>query len=314
VDRLEAMQLFVRVVETGSFTAVAREAGQGQPSISKRIGQLEEHLGVRLLNRTTRTLSLTDDGQSYYEHCRRILGDIDEAEARVGRRRIAPSGLVRLGTPVVFGRLHVVPRLKRFLELYPQVAVELIMGDRFSDLVEEAIDLSVRIGNLADTSLVGRLIGTTSRLTVATPGYFARHGTPRHPSDLAEHNCIVYTQLGTVDEWHFQGPEGAIRVKVKGNFRGNNSEAIREAVLEGIGIAVVPTWILRDELEQGRLQCVLKDYEPRQLPIRIVYPSRHHLPAKVRVLADFLTQEFQADPVISPPLREAAVQADLLKS
>lgn len=293
------MRLFVRVVETESFTAVARETGQGQPSISKSIGRLEEHLGVRLLNRTTRTLSLTDDGHGYYQHCRRILDDLDEAEAQMGRRRSTPSGLVRLGTPVVFGRLHVVPRLKRFLELYPQVSVELIMGDRFADLVEEAIDLSVRIGNLADAALVGRRVGTTTRLTVATPDYFARNGVPQHPNDLAEHNCLVYTPSSTFDEWHFEGPDGPIRVKVKGNFRANNSEALREAVLEGIGIAVVPTWLLRCQDEQGLLRCVLKDYEPRRLPIQLVYPSRRHVPAKVRVLADFLTQEFQADPLIA---------------
>lgn len=299
MDRLEAMRLFVRVVETESFTAVARETGQGQPSISKRIGQLEEHLGVRLLNRTTRMLSLTDDGHSYYDHCRRILDDVDEAEAQVGRRRIAPSGMVKLAVPVVFGRLHVVPRLKRFLELYPQVTVELVMNDRFADLVEEAIDVSVRIGNLADTTLVGRRVGETTRLTVAAPSYFESHGKPHHPSELAQHNCLVYTPLATGDEWHFEGPEGPIRVKVTGNFRANNSEAIREAVMEGIGIAVVPTWLLRRELETGLLRCVLKDYEPKRLPIQIVYPSRRHLPAKVRVLVEFLAQEFQADPYIS---------------
>lgn len=303
MDRLEAMRLFVRIAETESFTAVARETGRGQPSVSKMVGQLEEYLGIRLLNRSTRTLSLTDEGRSYYETCCRILEDLDEAEAQLGIRRAEPSGLVRLGTPVVFGRLHVLPRLSRFLEEHPLLSVELVMNDRVSDLVEEAIDLSVRIGALGDTSLVGRRIGSTTRLTVASPEYFRRHGIPRHPSELAQHNCLLYTPLATGNEWHFEGADGPIRVKVTGNFRANNSDALRQAVLEGIGIAVIPTWLLRDEVEQGRLQSVLEEFRPSQFPIQIVYPSRRHLPARVRVLMEFLVQELRSDPFISqtPP-------------
>jgi DNA-binding transcriptional LysR family regulator len=300
MDRLAAMRAFARVVESQNFTAVARESGVSQPTISKLVADLETHLGVRLLNRSTRSVSPTDEGLVYYDHCRRILDALDEAEASVGNRRTEPGGLVRIGAPVAFGRLHVVPRMKRFLDLYPRVSVDLVMADRFSDLVEEGIDLSVRIGELSDASLVARRVGRTTRVTVGAPDYFARHGEPKTPEDLADHNCLVYTPLSTVDEWHFEGPEGPIRVRVKGSFRANNSEAVREAAIAGLGIAVTPTWLFRDELERGLLKVVLHGFEPRRLPINIVYPSRRFLSAKVQALADFLAAEFRTDAVIAP--------------
>ncbi len=262
---------------------------------------VESHLGVRLLNRSTRSVSPTDEGTAYYDHCRRILDALDEAEASVGSGRTAPSGLVRIGAPVAFGRLHVVPRMKRFLDLHPRVSVELVMSDRFSDLVEEGIDLSVRIGDLSDASLIARLIGKTARVTVGSPDYFARHGEPKSPEDLAHHNCLVFTPLSTVDEWHFEGPDGPISVRVKGSFRTNNSEAVREAALAGIGIAVTPTWLFRDELDRGLLRVVLQGFEPRRMPINIVTPSRRFISAKVRALADFLAAEFRSDPAVTPP-------------
>jgi DNA-binding transcriptional LysR family regulator len=287
------------VAEAGSFTDVARELNLTQPTVSKQISALEERLGTRLVNRTTRSLTLTDDGRQFYEHSRQILEALAEAESVIGKGRSAPSGMIRLGCPVAFGRLHVAPRMARLLDRHPELSVELLMNDGFVDLVEHGIDLAVRVGELTDQSLIARRIGTTARVTVASPDYFARRSEPQTPEDLRSHNCIVYTHLSTVNEWHFDGSAGPIRVRVQGNFRANNSEAVREAVLSGIGVAVTPTWLFRDEITKGLVKIVLRQYEPTRLPIHAVYPSRRLLSAKVRAVIDFLSHEFQIDPALS---------------
>ncbi|WP_242041533.1 substrate binding domain-containing protein [Leptolyngbya sp. FACHB-261] len=214
-----------------------------------------------------------------------------EAEASVGRRQ-KPSGLLRLSCPVSFGQFQVVPRLKLFLDRYPDIKIDLLMSDQFTDLVEEGVDLAIRIGNLQDSSLVVHRIGTARRLTVATPAYFETNSEPQVPQDLIQHNCIVYTRLSTGQEWHFEGPEGLIKVRVDGNLRANNSAAVREAVLSGLGIAVSPVWLFSDALRQGKLSVVLKEYQPTPLPIHTIYRKNRFLSAKVRCLVDFLIDEF----------------------
>ena len=300
MDLLQVMRVFARVAETSSFSGVARELGMSQPTVSKHIAALEEHLGARLVSRTTRKLTLTEDGRLFYEHCRHIDEAVTEAEAAIGRRRLAPAGLVRIGAPVAFGRLHVAPRLRRLLDRYPELRVELVMSDGFVDLVEQGIDLAIRVGELQDPNLVARRIGTTVRVTVAAPDYFERHGVPETPYDLVHHNCIVYTPLATGNEWHFEGRDGPIRVRVHGNYRANNSEAVREGVIAGIGIAVSPIWLFRDEIKKRLVRVVLRDYEPKRLPIHAVYPTRRFVPAKVRAVIDFLADEFKTDPMVSP--------------
>lgn len=299
MDLYLAMRIFSRVAEAGSFTDVARELNLTQPTVSKQISALEERLGTRLVNRTTRSLTLTDDGRQFYEHSRQILEALGEAEAAIGKGRSAPSGMIRLGCPVAFGRLHIAPRMARLLDRHSELRVELLMNDGFVDLVEQGIDLAVRVGELADQSLIARRIGTTARVTVASPDYFARRSEPQTPEDLRSHNCIVYTHLSTVNEWHFEGSAGPIRVRVQGNFRANNSEAVREAVLSGIGVAVTPTWLFRDEITKGLVKIVLRQFEPTRLPIHAVYPSRRLLSARVRAVIDFLSHEFQIDPALS---------------
>ncbi|MBW4644543.1 MAG: LysR family transcriptional regulator [Goleter apudmare HA4340-LM2] len=298
MDRIACMKSFVRTVETGSFSAVAREMDTTQPTISKQIAALEEYLDVQLLLRSTRTLSLTDAGIRFYEHCQRVLEAVAEAESSVGKRQ-KPTGGLRVSCPVAFGQLQVVPRLKAFLERYPDLKIDLMMADHFADLIEEGVDLAIRIGNVQDTSLITQRIGTTRRVTIGHQSYFERAGEPQTPEDLVKHNCLVYTRLATGNEWHFQGTQGVIQVAVSGNFQANNSTAIRAAVCAGLGIAVSPVWLFGDALGDGSLQVILKDYQPVPLPIYAVYRRGRFVPAKVRCLIDFLSKEFQLDPWVS---------------
>ncbi|MBY0294730.1 MAG: LysR family transcriptional regulator [Methylobacterium sp.] len=299
MDRIEAMRVFLRVAETGSFSLVARERGTQQPTISKQVAGLERGLGVRLLQRTTRTLSLTEEGRAFAARAAAALDAFDEAQACVGPGREAPSGLLRISCPVAFGRLHVAPRLRRLLDQHPDLRIELLMSDGFANLVEQGIDLAIRVGALPDASLVARRIGLTRRVTVGAPDYLARRGVPETPADLARHECIVYSRLATGSEWHFAGRDGAMAVRVSGRVMADNSEAVREAVLAGCGIAVTPTWLFRDELRDGSAVVVLKTYEPVPLPIQAVHPSRRYVPAKVRAAIGFFAQEFRIDPVLS---------------
>lgn len=299
MDLLSGMRLFARVVETGGFTAVARESRTSQPTISRTIAALEAHLGVRLLNRSSRAVTLTDDGRQFYERARAALEAVAEAEGSVGRRRNEPSGLLRLGTPVAFGRLHVAPLMPGFLERHPGVGVELVMDDGFVDLVGEGLDLAVRVGHLADPSLVARPIGTTRRVTVAARSYLEQWGIPATPADLAQHECVIYTRLATGQRWHFEGVNGPVQVDVRGRFSADNSEAVREAVIGGVGIAVLPVWLFKDEIDRGLVQLILEQFEPTPLPINAVYPSRRLLSAKVRAMIDFLVAEFARTRLLS---------------
>lgn len=299
LDLIAPIRTFVRVVETGSFTAVAAEQNTTQPTISRQIAGLEDHLGTRLLTRTTRALALTDDGRSFYDHALRVLEAVAEAEGVVGRRRGRPSGLLRLATPVVFGRLHVVPRLPAFLARHPEVVVDLIMSDGFADLVEQGIDVAIRVGEVTDPGLIARRIGMVRRVTVATPAYLGRRRPPACPADLADHDCIVYTRLATGSRWTFEGPKGPVTVDVSGRFKADNSEAVRDGVLGGLGIAVIPAFAFTDEIATGAVQVLLKEFEPRPLPMHAVHPSRRFVPMKVRAIVDYLADEFARDPLMS---------------
>ncbi len=299
MDLLGPMKTFVRVVEAGSFTAVAAEMNTTQPTISRQIALLEEHLGTRLLTRTTRALTQTDDGRSFYEHAIRALEAIAEAEDSVGRRQGKPTGLLRLATPVVFGRLHIVPRLPAFLTRFPDVAIELVMSDTFTDLVEHGIDVAIRVGEVTDPGLIAKRIGIVRRITVASPAYLKTRGTPQTPGDLTAHECIVYTRLVTGNRWLFDGSDGVIAVDVKGRFRADNSEAVRQGVLDGLGIAVIPAFAFADDIESGKVKVLLRKYEPKQLPMNAVYPSRRFVPLKVRAIIDHLAHEFALDPRLS---------------
>ncbi|MDX2255285.1 MAG: LysR family transcriptional regulator [Pseudanabaenaceae cyanobacterium bins.39] len=298
MDRIACMQSFMRVIEMNSFSAVAREQKTTQPTISKQIATLEKHLGAQLLVRSTTKLSLTEEGKRYYQYCQQILETVAEAEASLTGKEKA-VGTLQLGCSVLFGQMQIVPRLKAFMQRYPDIKINLMMTDNFVNIVEEGLDLVIRIGNHTDSSLIGHRIGTTRRVTLATTEYFEKSGEPKTPEDLINHNCIVYTRLSTGNEWHFQGNNELIKVSVGGSFQTNSSVAIREAVLSGLGIALAPVWMFGDDLYQGNLKLVLQDYQPTPLPIHAVYRRNRFYPAKVSCFIKFLAEEFQLDPWVS---------------
>lgn len=289
LDLITCIKSFVRTVEIGSFSAVAREIGTTQPTISKQIAALEKHLDVQLLVRSTRKVSLTDEGMRFYEQCQSVLAALSEAESSVGKRQ-TPSGLLRVNCSVAFGQMQVIPRLKRFLDRYPDIKIDLTMSDQFVDLIEEGIDVAIRIGKFLDPNLLSQPIGAFRFVTIASAGYLKKFGEPRRPEDLLHHNCIVYTRQSTGNEWQFQGTT----VTVSGNLQVNNSMALREAVLADMGIGTSPIWSFRDELQDQSVKIVLADYEPEPIPIQAVYRRGRFQPAKVKCFIDFLMDEFKA--------------------
>jgi DNA-binding transcriptional LysR family regulator len=299
MDRLSAIGVFVRVVESGNFSAAARKLGVGQPAISKQIAALEAHLGAQLLLRTSRSLTLTEAGRDFYESAVRLIGDVEAAESRVGRGRVAPSGLVRATVAPVFGRLYLVPRLSEFFARYPEVAVELSVTDRLVNLVEEGLDLGIHNGELSDSSLIARKIAQTSVVTVATPAYLAAHGEPVVPADLERHDCVIYAPQGAPRVWGFAGRFGAIAYQPSGPFRTNDAEQIRAAVLADLGVAHTPGWLFAAEIASGAVRPVLTDYEPAALAISAVRPSGRFLASKVRLFIDFLAEIFAEEPSLA---------------
>lgn len=299
MDIVEPLRSFVRVYETKSFSARAREARTSQPTISRQIAALEQRLGARLFARSTRALTPTDEGTRFYAYAVRALEALAEAEASLAKTQSGVAGLLRLACPVAFGRLHVVPRMANLLARYADLKLDLVLSDQFVDLVEEGVDLAIRVGEVTSPDLIAQRIGETRRVTVASPDYLARRGVPATPGDLVRHDCVVYTRLATGARWHFGGPGGPHAVDVDGRFRANNSEAVREAVLAGLGIGVVPVWLLADEVEKGRVSILLREFEPARLPMYAVHPSRRYVPLKLRATVEFLQTEFRLDPVLS---------------
>ncbi len=299
MDRLDAIEMFVRVVESGSFSTVARQRGVGQPAVSKQIAALEAHLGVQLMLRTSRSLTLTEAGQDFYELAIRLMGDLDAAESRVGRRQVSPSGLVRATVAPVFGGLYIVPRLQEFFACYPEIAVELLISDRPVNLIEEGVDVAVHNGELSDSTLIARRIAATPIVTVATPAYLEKHGAPATPSELDRHACIIFAPRGAPRPWGFKGKFGDIVHQPRGPFRSNDAEQIRAAVMAGLGLAHTPGWLFAHEIATGAVHRVLRDYEPADLPISAVHTGGRRLPSKVRVFIDFLAEIFAEESILA---------------
>lgn len=299
MDRLTAMAAFVRCVERGSFSAVSREMGITQPTISKLVASLERHLGGKLFARSTRHLALTAEGQRFYEQCRTILDTVDSAEAsfKTGREEIA--GALHIATSVSFGRTQVMSRMHAFMQRYPSLRVDLQLNDRFIDIVEEGVDVAFRIGELKDSGLIARRIGTTYRVTVGAPDYFARHGVPKRPEDLKMHNCILYTGLASQNEWPYTRDGRAHPVRVSGSFQSNSAEAVRAATLGGIGIALSPVWLFGQDIQARRLKVVLADYHPKPMPVHALLPANRRHSAKVKACVDYFQAEFERDPFVS---------------
>src|SRR5690349_10727582 len=299
MDRLEAMEIFVRIVDAGSFSAVARELNTTQPTISKQITALEARLKTRLLNRSTRSLSVTESGTAYYERCKRILEEVRAAEGALGRLQSSLTGTLHVNGSIAMGQMFLTPLMLEFQRSYPELTVELTLNDRYIDLVEEGVDVAVRLGRLADSNLVARRLGSTHRVLVATPEYLAARGMPQRPSDLEQHNCLLYAYLSTGNEWSFRGPQSDLRVHAHGNFKANNGHSIREALLAGAGVALMPDWLVHEQIVNGKLTVLLPDFAPEPLEVNAVYPSGRHVSAKLRTFVDFLQERFRAIPAFS---------------
>lgn len=301
MDRLQAMQTFVRVVEASSFSAVARQAGATQSAISKQVAALEAALGARLLSRTTRSLALTEEGQRYFEQAQRLVAEVAEAESVVRGASQQLNGWLRVAAAVGFGRMTLLPIVQRFLAAHPGVKVDLRLNDGFVDLIEEGIDVAVRVGELADSGLVARSVGHTRRLLVASRDYVRRHArgakAPREPADLLQHSCIVYTEVATRNDWRFvagpgaAAPMGTVQsVRVSGRLQTNSSEVVRAAVLAGDGIGYSPVWLFGPELQSGEVVALLPDWQAPLLPMNLVSPPSRRHSAKVRLFGDFVAE------------------------
>jgi len=292
MDTIENLRTFVRVVETGSLSAVAREMNASQSTVSRQITSLEEHFGVRLFHRTTRHLSLTDDGETLHEHATNVLGMVEGMETALGQDKSSPSGHVRVATPVSLG-LILMERVPELMVRYPALSVELVMDDNPGDMIEQRLDLAIRSGEVVNQSLIKRSLGTVVRVAVAAPAYLDRSGVPLQPGDLADHACIVHRVAQDDSEWRLIGEDGAVNVTVQGALSTNNHAAVRSAALGGLGIALLPEYQIVDDLRAGRLQLVLPDYTSEPLPAYLVYPSRRHLAPRTRVVIDFLIEQVQ---------------------
>ncbi|MEM8796862.1 MAG: LysR family transcriptional regulator [Pseudomonadota bacterium] len=280
-------EIFARVVETGSMSAAGRELGFSPALVSKRMKRLEERLGVRLMQRTTRQIALTEVGQGFYERILAILSSVEDAENYVSRRSDTVRGTLRVSAPTSFGRMHVAPFLKDLITQNPQIEVTLDLSDDFVDLVAGGYDVAIRIAELTDSSHVARKLAANTRILCASSSYLEMYGEPKSIADLTDHQCL---HAASQDVWRMTGPDGSVAVKPNGMLKTNSSEVVREAVLAGLGIAFRSTWDVGPELADGRLKVVLPNYRgSTNVGVYAIYPSRQYLPTKVRVFLDFLT-------------------------
>jgi DNA-binding transcriptional LysR family regulator len=293
MDRLAAMQVFAQVVESGSFAKAAARLDLSTSAASRHVAELEAHLHTRLLNRTTRRISLTESGRAYYERCVQVLGDLAEAEQEAARAAVVPRGTIKLATSNAFGTRHVAPAIAAFLAEHPDVKFDVSLSERIVDLVDEGFDLAIRIGSTGPHNLVARKLGETRLVPCAAPAYLAARGAPKVPEDLVGHNCFTYEYVAQRGTWRFRDAAGGARaVRVSGNLNSNSGDFVAETAARGAGIVFEPAFIVGPEVRAGRLVPLLQDFEPEPLPIYAVYPSRKHLSAKVRIFVEFLVRSF----------------------
>lgn len=290
-SHLGDLAVFACVAEEGSFTRAGERLGMSQSAVSKCVSRLEARLKTRLLQRTTRRLSLTESGELLYRRVSGALEDVAQAEAEVTHMRGEPAGRLRVACPLAYGMMHVVPAVAEFLARWPNLTVELDMSDRRVDLLDEGVDLAVRVGELAPSSLVARKLADYPLVLCASPAYLARNGRPQTPQDLSAHNCILYTLRDTPRKWHFTAPDGSpLKVEVRGNLDVNHGEAPVVAALAGVGVIHVPSFYVAEHIETGRLVHLLPDYDTVTIPAHALYPARRFLPLKVKAFVDFLAQ------------------------
>jgi DNA-binding transcriptional LysR family regulator len=292
MDLINGLHTFIRVVETGSFSAVAREGNTSQSAVTRQVAQLEEHFGVRLFHRTTRRLSLTDEGQDLVGRARHLLEEAEDLEDTFGKDGATPTGLVRIGIPVG-AAIMMVPDFTGLLARHPGLAIELVVSEQVDDLIADRLDLALRFGQSPDTSLVSRALATLGSAPVAAPAYLERYGAPEHPSDLLKHTCIIHERGPESTHWLFTGPDGQIDIEISSSFRSNNSLIVRQAATSGYGIALLGDPLTINDIRAGRLYRLLPDYMARRRQVFIVYPSRRHLAQRTRVVIDFLIDTFR---------------------
>jgi DNA-binding transcriptional LysR family regulator len=311
MDRLIGMRTFALVVDSGSFAAAAKRLAVSPATVTHNVQLLEDYFGVRLLNRTTRKLSLTEVGQQYYDYCARILADIEEAERFVASSQATPRGLLRLNTSVWLANV-VAPLIPEFSASFPNVSFEVIMTHQMVDMVERGFDLAVRAGPLPDSSLICRRIGIVPLTLCAAPDYLARRGTPERPADLISHNCLTFTNIS--QRWRLAGAEGEIEIDVTGNLRSNNFEVLRRATLAGHGISLLPVAGLITELKEGRLVPLLPNYRTDDPIVHAIYPASRYLSTAVRAFLDFLVNRLSRHPILAAAAAHEPINACSISS
>ncbi|WP_347557838.1 LysR family transcriptional regulator [Robbsia sp. KACC 23696] len=295
MDRLDAIRLFVRLVECGSFSAVGREEGIGQPAVSKQISALERHLGAQLVLRTSRRIAITEAGQTFYDAAKQLVDDADALESLVGERQHSPRGIVRISTAPAHGRLCITPLLPGFFRQYPDVAIDLSVSERSVDLVGDGLDLAVRHGRLVDSSMTARQLGETDFILVASVAYLEENDAPRRLSDLDHHRCVVFAKGRERYPWRLKVGKEVVSYLPHGALVTSDAEHIRAAVLCGLGIAQVPLWLMRDEIRTGQVRILLPTLQPERLPIHLVFPSGRRMPMRVRVFVDYLVSHYAGE-------------------
>ncbi|WP_227814438.1 LysR family transcriptional regulator [Nitrogeniibacter aestuarii] len=297
MDRFKEIEAFVTVVEEGSFVAAGDTLHVSKAAVSRAVLELEKRLGARLLQRTTRRLSITEAGRAYYDRCKQIMAELDEADSAVGAVTGTAVGKLRINAPVSFGIRHLSPVWGRFMKRYPNVELEIDLSDRIVDVVDEGFDAVIRISRLVDSTLVHRKLATTQIIAVASPGYIEAHGLPRHPEELDGHQMIGYAYAASGDVWRFESDaEGVVEVNTKPRARANNGDTCRSLILDDVGIGMEPDFLVADDLAAGRLVHLFPQFRCREIGIYVVYPSRKHLSVKVRALVDFLADAFREPP------------------
>ncbi|OZI24922.1 LysR family transcriptional regulator [Bordetella genomosp. 7] len=292
MDRFEEMRVFTAVVEAGSFVKAAEALRMSKAGVSRHVTELETRLGVRLMQRTTRRQSLTEEGQLFYERCKVLLAEVEDAETEVNSRSAEVGGLLRINAPLTFGVCHLAPLWAEFKAHHPRLVLDITLSDRLVDLVDEGYDVAVRISQLPDSTLVSRRLASTRMVLCASPDYIREHGMPEHPRELVTHSTIAYSYWSGRDEWRFHGPEGEVSVRIQPIMRANNGDTCVAAALARLGIVFQPTFLVGDALRKGTLLELMPQYRGAELGIYAVYPTRRHVPPRVRAVLDFLAAHF----------------------
>ncbi len=304
MDKLDAMLAFTKVVALGSYAEAGRQLGLTRSAVSKGVIELEQILGARLLDRTTRKVSPTEAGLAYYERCLTILAEVEETELQVSRLHDEPRGTLKLNAPMSFGVLHIGSAIADFMTAFPDLKIELSLSDRFVDPIEDGFDVTIRIAELADSSLIARKLAPGRRVLAASPDYIRSHGLPEEPADLAEHACLNYGHTTVLQRWQLTHNGQAMSVPINSCLCSNNGDVLRQAALAGHGITKLPTFLVGEDIKEGRLKLVLDDYPPSELGIYALYAPNKFLAAKTRVLIDFLVERFGPNPTWDNFLQE----------